>query len=213
MVLIYRALYPEVGLPNRATADTDAAIETAVAASGKIHALLQAAGYEAEAGNSYRRGNRQIDLLTGNYAGKFKTVLLGGRAFDSAPGVQLALDAPPLLVELRVRLLTGGSIELLAPIPPLDVAVCLKALSYNLRLAPRDLVDLYHLLLIANHELESGVKPWSLAERARGDRLKAQQGLQTLTDNLALRSTQQIQDVDRVKLAALIKRLVFSPHR
>jgi hypothetical protein len=213
MVSIYRALYPQVDLPVRATSDTDAALESEVAASGRIHTLLETAGYKSVTGNSYRLGNRQIDLLTGNYVGKFKRVVLGGRAFDSAPGVQLALDSDPVLVKLKVRLLSGETFDLEAPIPPLDVAVCLKALSYSLRLAPKDLVDLYHLLLIANHELETGVERWRLAERARADRLKAQQALYKLAENQALRITAPSPEVDNVKLAALIRRLVFDPSR
>lgn len=213
MVSIYRALYPLVAMCNRATIDVDAAVESEVAALGRIHSLLEAAGYRPESGNSYRLGNRQIDLLTGNYVGKFKPVVLGDRAFDSAPGVQLALDADPVFVHLKVRLLSGETLEIEAPIPPLDIAVSLKALSYALRLAPRDLVDLYHLLLIANHDRETGLERWSLADRARGARLKAQQALHKLAESLALRPTHPNSEVDRVKLAALIQRLVFDPRR
>jgi hypothetical protein len=97
------AAFPVAGIAARRTRDADAAITTELAGSGLIHQRLLDHGYIATTGNSYTRPapdlavaggpvpELAVDLLVPSLDGRFRPQEHGGRSFDSAPGLALAL--------------------------------------------------------------------------------------------------------------------------
>lgn len=154
--------FPVPGVGLRRTRDTDAAITIEVAGSGVIHRRLLERGYTAISGNSYTRPvpelavagapvpELSVDLLVPSLDGRFRPQECGGRAFDSAPGLAPALAADPVTIETGVRLLDGSRVEFAVRVPPVELALVIKALSYRSRLQARDVEDIYRLLEIAD---------------------------------------------------------------
>lgn len=211
MIEMMRTAFPTPGLSVRSTIDADAAIETEFAASGNVHELLTNAGYEATHGNSYKKDRQKIDLLVGNMLGKFKTEIFGERAFDSAPGIQLALDAAPLNFNVQALLKDGTSLEFVARTPSVELAVCIKSLSYQSRLSEQDMVDLYYLLkIVNNHEIDQ-LGGWRLDQPAKATRLHSQRALQTLSQNLNRPNKPISVDIDRAEFIALLAKWVAKP--
>jgi hypothetical protein len=147
--------FPVPGIGLRRTRDTDAAITIEVAGSGVIHQRLLNRGYTATSGNSYTRPvpdltvagapvpELAVDLLVPSLDGRFRPQQYGGRAFDSAPGLAPALAADPIMIETGARLLDGAYVEFTVPVPTVELAVVIKALSYGSRLQARDVEDIY----------------------------------------------------------------------
>jgi hypothetical protein len=114
--------------PPRMTGDTDLGLEATLLADNRLLEGLRAVGYALVAGNRLERddGTRAID--------------------DDVLGLRYALSRDPLLVDLQVRLTTGTLVELRPAVPDLAAAICLKALAFQARAAPRDAVDVWRLL-------------------------------------------------------------------
>jgi hypothetical protein len=118
-----------------------AAITIEVASSGVIHQRLLDRGYVATSGNSYTRPvpdlavagapvpELAVDLLVPSLDGRFRSQEYGGRAFDSAPGLAPALAADPIMIETGARLLDGTYVEFTVPVPTVEPALVIKALS------------------------------------------------------------------------------------
>jgi hypothetical protein len=170
-VALLLAAFPALGAIPRRTADADLAISTTLAASGSLHTRLTAAGYRATAGNSYAMGERTIDLVVAAPAGRFVQEEHGGRSFDAAPGVMLALAAQPIVLDVEVMLLDGSTLEFEAPVPSPEVVTALKAYTTVSRSEAKDVIDLHNLLTIADSYPADEIGGWSLAQPGlRGSR-------------------------------------------
>ena len=211
MIEILRTAFPTPGLTVRSTVDADAAIETEFAASGDLHRLLTDAGYEPTHGNSYKKGRQKIDLLVGNYLGRFKSEILGERAFDSAPGIQSALDTQPLVFQIQAFLKDGTSIEFEARTPTLEIATCIKSLSYRQRLRDQDLVDVYYLLKVVEAHGPEQVGGWKMNQPATATRLDSQRVFVGIQESLSRRPSRVPEDINREEFVALISKWVAKP--
>lgn len=174
MVSLLTAAFPAPDLVERRTVDADAAMSTAIAASGDVHTALLASGYEPTAGNSYAAGDRHIDLLVPSPDGRFGEQRCGERVFDGVPGLHLAVSVPPLHVDLDVTLRDGTGMSIEVRVPTVECAVIIKALATRTRTAAKDYADLDTLLRIADAHDVDDIGGWKLdgeAARtgARGD--------------------------------------------
>jgi hypothetical protein len=210
MIEILRTAFPTPGLFARSTRDADAAIESELASTGNLHETLTAAGYTATHGNSYLKERQKIDLIVGNLIGKFKSELLGGRAFDSAPGIQAALNAEPLVFDVEVFMPDESSIRFQARTPTVELATCIKTFAYRSRLRDQDLVDLYYLLKIVEHHGPDSLGGWKLNQPAQATRLDAQKILQTISERLFLGSKLP-EEIKPSELKALLVKWVAKP--
>lgn len=210
MIEIFRTAFPVPDLFPRTTNDADAALETQFAASGALHEMLTEAGYEATHGNSYKKGRQKIDLLVGNLLGRFQMEVLGDRAFDSAPGIQLALDAQPILIDASAVLRSGEELNFSARIPTLEIATCIKVMSYRSRLKEQDLFDLYYLLKIVESHGPEEVGGWRLSEPAKATRFDAQRAFAEVKSGLS-RKTPLTDEINRQELSALISKWIHLP--
>jgi len=172
MVALLAAAFPTAGAITRRTVDADAAVSPVIAAAGTLHALLTADGYSPLASNHYVLGDRVIDVLVPATGRAFETVEYGGLAFDSAPGLSLALTN---LLELAVTavLLDGTVLTFTTRVPGVERAVIVKALAFGSRRAQKDLVDLVTLLEIRDAHGPDAIGGWRIGEDAdsgaRGD--------------------------------------------
>lgn len=184
MVTLLTEAFPAEGFVVRRTADVDAAISVEIAHSGALHERLIAAGYIAAGGNRYVCDGRVVDVLVPSSSGRFVTAVLGGRGFDSAPGLSLALAAPPILHRLEVVLSDGSARRVEVRTPTVELAVVVKALATRSRHAGKDLVDLYNLLLIAEQHPRDEFGGWRLDEPepigARRDTVRQLEHLRTM---------------------------------
>lgn len=205
--LLLTAFRSHEAVPRR-TADADAAVETELAISGDAHDLLTQSGYRAQAGNSYIRDAQQIDLLVPSRTGRFQTEQLGGRGFDAAPGLSLALAGDPIKIQTTVALTDEQVLEFSARVPPVEIATVLKASSFQSRRADRDLVDLHNLLWITEHHDRNTIGGWALDSPQKGARRDAQRTLIEIAKLLSARSTRPQLEVNPEALVALIRRHV-----
>jgi hypothetical protein len=211
MVSLLLAVFPVAGVPIRRTRDADVAIPTELAATGSIEAALRDHGYQLIAGNSFSRPMGEagddalsIDILVPSADSRFRRVQIEGRGFDAAPGLMLALAAPALQIDVEATLLDGTRLTFSAPVPSVELAVVLKALSFAQRREPRDREDLWALLEVRNAYAETEVGGWQLIRDgiagARGDAILA---LNVLSAELTRERGQ-----DSARLAALIAEYV-----
>ncbi|MBC9927378.1 hypothetical protein [Leucobacter sp. cx-169] len=183
MVMLLSEAYPANGYIPRRTSDVDTAISVQIANAGTLHERLLEAGYESKSGNRYFRGERVVDLLIPSSTDKFTSAQHGGRGFDSAPGLSLALAGQPITHQLNITLVDGSTMELEVRTPSVEHATILKAFATQSRSAPKDLVDLHNLLLIADTYSHEEIGGWRLTEAdltgARGDATRVMQGIRT----------------------------------
>lgn len=211
MVQLLSDAFPtDFAFPRR-TVDADAAIETELAASGQMHQLFEAAGYQASSGNSYQKSGRSVDLLVSSMDGRFSTQILGDRAFDSSPGISSALNTDPIAIQVEAALTTSEIIEFEARVPSVEVAVLLKALVYKVRLANRDLLDLQNLLWIAKLHPSHEIGGWNLDQPRKGVRGDAQRALWQIQGSLKGLNSNFSKGIDPSQLSALISDLIATP--
>ncbi|NQX14137.1 hypothetical protein HQQ80_21125 [Microbacteriaceae bacterium VKM Ac-2855] len=213
MVSILTTAFPVAGVEIRRTADTDAGIAPAIAASGRIHEQLSSAGYKEESGNRYTKGvdpdRMVVDLLVPSPSGEFAAAEYGGRAFDAVPGLHLALHGHALTVDVGVTQLDGDHQRLEVRVPGVEAAVVLKALSYSSRRASKDVEDLYSLLHIANAYGSEEIGGWSLrAEPLSGSRKDASRSLHALARALRMGVVIGADQIPAEVFGALLERLV-----
>lgn len=194
MVSILCARFPSPGTVERRTNDADGGVPAALAATGAPHERLLAAGYEAIVGNRYELiekngATRTVDLLVPNHSSKFTSKTINGRAFDSMPGLELAL-AHPLEVDLNVSLSDESELELEVTVPAVEGAVILKAYAWAGRLATKDAIDLHSLFRVVATNRD-GIGGWRLDEEPpTGARLDTARTLHTLADQWEVRPPQ-----------------------
>ncbi|MGU3432612.1 hypothetical protein ACNHUS_06295 [Actinomycetes bacterium M1A6_2h] len=215
MVQLLLHAYPAPQAQVRLTADADAGVDQQVAAAGDLHQALLTAGYKAVQGNSYQRQvdaeMLAVDLLTESEAGN-EPIELGGRMFDAAPGLRLALAAEPLHLEVSVNLLGGDSLNFAARVPDVDEALVLKALAWDVRMADRDISDINTLLeIVAAHDGDLAER-WLMKNPARARRGSRGDASRALYRIVGLNDRGQLRGVPNpARMAALIKRYVHNP--
>ncbi|TFD79207.1 hypothetical protein [Cryobacterium fucosi] len=215
MASLLLTAFPATGSLARRTGDADAAMTTAIAASGTVHDKLIAAGYEAVSGNHYERGaggEVAVDLLVPATGSTFGRVEHGGRAFDAVPGLRLALSGHRILVDVRVTFRDGSTRQFTVPVPCVETAIILKAYATRSRLEAKDITDLYNLFLIVNQHDANTIGGWTLSEATlSGSRSDAARILHRLTE--ATRGSNEIRGagVPGTTLVALIRRHVTDP--
>lgn len=211
MVDLLMHLFPTPGQVLRRTVDADLAIDISMAASGALHAEFEAAGYKATYGNTYIMSGQQIDLLVPSFDGKFSQEILGARAFDAVPGIYLALSAEPILIRANAVLTNNQTLQFEARVPNVEIALVLKALAFQSRLADKDLVDIYNLLQIANSYQPEFQDTWTLSKPSQAARLDAQVSLHKLADRVGSQRKPSVAEVKPEVLVALIRKLIALP--
>lgn len=209
MVSLLTQAYVSGGVISRRTADADAGFGPLVAASGDVHAALLEAGYAAIRGNHYELDDRRIDLLVPAAAGRFAPAMHGGRAFDSAPGLHLALAAEPLHLDVRAILTDGREIEVTARTPTVEAAVVLKSLAIESRHATKDVVDVFNLLTIRRDFHTDEIGGWRLGTGPLvGSRADAAAALHGLADRARASRIVAEAEVPRTTFVSLIREFV-----
>ncbi|WP_313888755.1 hypothetical protein [Mycolicibacterium sp. CBMA 226] len=160
MVRLLRHIYDQPGAP-RVTSDADTGIEADISVAGSLHEQLTGLGYELEAGNRYARGELAIDLLVPTLA-KPGVREVGGRAFDSTPGLRMALASPPIQVSVSARLTDGDTVDFCVPVPDVEAAFVLKVLARTVRSEQRDVTDIGTLLEIVQSAPVFLATPWRM---------------------------------------------------
>jgi hypothetical protein len=215
MVSLLLAAFPATGSIARRTGDADAAMTTAIAASGTVHDRLIAVGYKAVSGNHYERGvggEVAVDLLVPAVGGAFGRAEHGGRAFDAVPGLRLALSGHRILVDVGVTFRDGSRRRFTVRLPCVETAVILKAYAARSRLEAKDIADLYNLFLIVNQHDPDAIGGWKLSETSlSGSRSDAAGILHRLTE--AIKRSDEIRGagVPVTTFVALIRRHITDP--
>lgn len=137
MTSLLLTAFPVSGAVIRRTADADAAISTSIAVSGRIHRALTNAGYVDTSGNHYAKGRLEVDLLVPSGTDEFVRVEHGGRGFDAAPGLMRVFAVEPIVLDVGVMLTNGSRHGFAVRVPPVELAVTLKAYAATSRAAPR----------------------------------------------------------------------------
>jgi len=218
MVSLLMHAYPVEGALHRRTADADAAISTQIAASGDMHARLEQAGYSAQSGNRYlMRGtglaDRTIDLLIPSSDAAFTSQVVGGRGFDAAPGLMLALAATPVIVDTNVTLTNGDVLAFPVRVPAIEHALILKAYTTQTRHESKDYTDLYNLLSIGyQHQNDpETIGGWGLGAQTTGARRDAALILHKIVDRARTVREFDEASVSRERFVALVRSLIFDP--
>lgn len=212
MVLLLLTAFPSPDAHIRSTADADAAITTQVAASGRVHEALEAAGYTAESGNRYVRDGQTIDLLVPADTSRFGNTTLGGRMFDEAPGLRLAFSDEPIIATVEATLTDGTVLTFTTRLPSVEIATVLKGFALTSRAEPRDIVDIHNLLQIVQHHGDQAIGSWRLGEvRLSGARGDAQRALHRLADTAAHNPAVRASRIPPEVLTALIRTHVGTP--
>ncbi|GEK82994.1 hypothetical protein [Frigoribacterium faeni] len=177
------AAFPVGDLVPRRTGDADAGISAEIAGTEVVHERLMAAGYKPERGNRLVRGDRAIDLLVPSLDGRFRPLIVGGRAYDATPGLALALSGEPIVIDVTVVYTDGREDRFDVSVPTVEAAVILKANATANRSEPKDVTDLHHLLSIRNQYGDTDTGGWRLDdEPLAGSRLDAARLLHRLAD-------------------------------
>ncbi|WP_148302234.1 hypothetical protein [Tomitella biformata] len=153
-----------------------------------------------------------MDILVPK-TGPDKIAVLGGRGFDAAPGLSLALSRRAVEVDVDAQLQDGRKLRFTVPIPDVEAALVLKALAWQSRLALKDASDIATLLEIANVHRDAFDSRWMLDDplrAARGERLDAARALHQLADRLD-RGVVAVPQQPSPRLIALIRRHVYAP--
>lgn len=220
MASLLLTAFPVPDVQPRRTRDADTAITTELAGSGILHERLLERGYVATAGNSYARPVPELaipgqpvprleaDLLVPSRDSRFRAETHGGRQFDAVPGVHLALAASPIEISAAVTFLDGSVDEVVVLVPPVEVAIVVKAHAWASRHQPRDVEDLYRLLEIVDAYSPEEIGGWALdGVGLRGARGDAAAALWTLT-----RQVRRLSDID-VPVARMAARVTAHVRR
>ncbi|QLY31185.1 hypothetical protein [Nocardia huaxiensis] len=193
MVQMLQHAYPLQDWQLRGTADADAGIDnqTLVATQAHLDEHLLRLGYTLQSGNRYSRasgtGQLDVDILVAyGRPGRTMTdrsVEIGNRTMDSAPGLHLAIEADALLINATVDLKSTEQIQFRVPIPDVEAAVILKALTWKSRMEGKDVADLATLFEIT-HQHRPALRTWKLEPTARSTRGETIVALRLLVQNL-----------------------------
>jgi hypothetical protein len=208
MVALLCTAYPSAGLITRRTADADAAVSPLIAAEGTLHDLLIERGYTPSTGNHYTSGDRVIDVLVPSLTGKFESTEHGGRGFDSAPGLDLALHST-LQIGVTAVLLDKKQLTFSTRVPSVERALIIKALAYDSRLALKDLVDIYNLMQIRDAYSAEEIGGWKIGDGAdAGARRDAAVVLHRIAGARGLKLMIRGSDIPRGRFASLVRAYV-----
>jgi len=187
MVSMLCARFPSPGSVMRRTGDADGGIPRALASTSIAHDRLIALGYAPTNSNRYERPGAgdttlTVDLLVPNLETRLREETLGGRRFDSMPGLGVAL-ARPLSLEVSATLSNDEEMLFTTKVPSVEGAIMLKAYAWRNRHAMKDGIDLHSLFRIVEaHPLED-IGGWQLDEApARGARRDVGQILHPFAD-------------------------------
>lgn len=159
----------------RRTGDADGGIPRALANTSTAHDRLIALGYSSTNSNRYDRPGGgdtvlTVDLLVPNLETRLRQEMLGGRRFDSMPGLGVAL-ARPLSLDVSVTLSNDEQLLFTTKVPSVEGAIMLKAYAWSNRHAIKDGVDLHSLFRIVEAHPRADIGGWQLDETpARGAR-------------------------------------------
>jgi hypothetical protein len=132
MVQILIHAYPAPNAIYRGTSDADAGVGAPVAAGPELAGRLVGLGYKATSGNHYELvgadSELHVDILVPN-SSIDPLELLGGRRFDSAPGLDLAMNSDPISVEVRAHLQDASTLHFEVLVPTVECAVVMKTLD------------------------------------------------------------------------------------
>ncbi|HEU4849162.1 MAG TPA: hypothetical protein VFS93_01995 [Terrimesophilobacter sp.] len=221
MASLLLTTFPVAGVPPRRTRDADTAITTELASSGILHDRLISRGYSATSGNSYTKPlpelaapgtsvpELSVDLLVPSLDGRFRPSFHGGRSFDAAPGLAVALAADPITIDAGATLLDGTVLEFVARVPTVELALVIKAHAYASRLEDRDVEDIYRLLEIADSYPAEEIGGWQLNQ----DDLHASRSDTAVRLHQLARRSRRLgnADVPAARLAALIAAHISRP--
>lgn len=218
-------VYPTPAATERSTADADAGIRKAVATGQTIHRQLLGRGYEAVKGNHYIRTDEKgarikVDLLiphTGVGRPMTRSTEVNGRGFDGIPGLGFALNAMPLLIDVKVLLLGGKEdLTFTVPVPDVEAALILKALAWKSRTSDKDLADISSLMEIVQIHKHS-LATWGFENprlAAMGQRLDAARALYQLVDLADRGRIKPLRGLQSpARFAALLREHVPAPSR
>lgn len=141
--------------PGRETADADFGADGKVICDPRLPEALTARGYASRRSNRFHRtvtdtrGDLElvIDVLAPSFAGELvNSQKYGDLYVDEVPGLALAIQRPATLVEVRVSLSGGDSLETTLRLPDVVAALILKAYAFRGRYADRDALDVWRLL-------------------------------------------------------------------
>lgn len=211
MVQLLLHAYPTPEATERTTADADAGINRATAASQSLHGALIARGYRAEVGNRYVReewggGVREVDLLVPDGKAGEPTII-NGRGFDAVPGLRFAFANTALQIPAIVHMNDGTDIEFTSEVPDVEAAIVLKALAWKSRGADKDASDILTLLEIV-HLHKATLTRWGFGDdrlSGRGHRRDSAAVLHALADTLSRGRQPRTALARPARLAALIR--------
>jgi hypothetical protein len=149
-------------IPLRATGDADVGVPLHVLQTPDLVAAIEARGYAKVAGNRWERTIDQrriaaVDLLIPAYRTRARpNVRVGDVTTTEVPGLAIALQRPPVIIDARFRLTNGDSLDATVALPDAVATVALKAGARTVRHDTRDAEDLWRCLEIAAAE---GVTP------------------------------------------------------
>ena len=141
-----------VQAPLRLTRDTDLAIEVPEIRDRGMVAKLRRLGYDNPVfSNRFDRDAdglfASIDLLVPSYYTKTRPRIDADViAVDGMPVVDIALDRPPVVVDIVADLVDGRRLEFVIRIPDVVSAIAMKSYAVAERSNPVDAMDLGHLL-------------------------------------------------------------------
>lgn len=208
MTALLSAAFGRAATIARRTMDADAAVSPTIAAAGSLHDLLTDRGYRAQASNRYVLDDRVIDVLVPATSGAFEPAEYGGRSFDSAPGLHLALVGM-LDLEVTAILLDGTSVHFPTRVPGVERALIVKALAYESGRRQKDLVDLFNLLSIRDEYEPAEVGGWRIGESAgTGARRDAAAVLRRLAGARGLRMILRGSDVPDGRFVSLLRNYI-----
>lgn len=220
MVSLLLHAFPVEGVVPRRTADADAAISTEIAASGDMHTLLSAAGYSAIKGNHYVKPgtgeeDRAIDLLIPASGSAFTSQVMGGRGFDAAPGLRLALAAPPIVIGVNVTLTDDSILDFEVRVPPVEHALILKSYATQTRHESKDYTDLYNLLSVGfeYRDEPTHIGGWKIDDRGSGARGDAARILHQIADKARSVREFDAAGISRERFVALVRHMVLEHER
>lgn len=166
----------------RETRDIDLGIPPIAVKDGRLVQLLKDRGYERTTGNTYTRtlndlpvsiGEAQtlaasIDLLVPAYTSRARDSVRVSDDLTTTEvlGLAEALKRAGIEVSLKLQRLNGDVVTADLTLPDEVSATTLKALVWRRRAAPKDAVDLWRMLEVAN---AAGLSPDDFAEGGPAD--------------------------------------------
>lgn len=187
--------YDVTGVPDRETADADLGASAHVVADPRLVEAFTRLNYRRTGGNRFVRDLTEeersptdspqlppqpvIDVLVPSGTNFHRANQPHGElVVDEIPGLLIALSADPVLLSVTTRLTTGTEMTVDVMVPTPKPALCLKLLSYNSRIAQKDVIDIWRLLAVCR---AARVTPsdWRTTG-SQGDALKVLRDLVTM---------------------------------